>query len=208
LANVPVEDERFRYFQSVLATAHPGATTNSPTRLADRATMLSNWDPSYPSEQVDWYSEFIHREAPIAISWLQQPRNRESPGREYFEVRGVGIYDPPGNVNKSFAVAPLDDGSICLWNLRTSAGRHGEIAARSTAGTLSQSGAENQERSKMISTGVTECVSIDNERGKAYIAVQSCKLQMCLASNAAIKRPSCSNCRSIHISQSMSFITA
>lgn len=189
LANVPVDDERFRYFQRVWGEVKPEDLANAPIAPDERKRMLANWDPSYSTEKVDWYSEFIHREAPIAISWLQQPRHRESPGHEHLEVRGVGTYNPPGNNDSSFAVAPLDDGSICLWNLSASTGRKGEISARSASATVSISSQGNQDRSKMINTGVTECVSIDNERGKAYIAVQSCKLKPC-GVYVAIKRPS------------------
>jgi hypothetical protein len=142
----------------------------------ERIRIRANWDPVFPGEQVNWYDEYIRRHAPISTSWLQQPRNRESPEREYLEVRGVALYSPPDDPESTLAVAPLDDGSLCLWDVSGTRGRKGAIWQRSKPGILSvdphpQVGPSR--RSKMVSTGVTECISIDNLRKRAYIAVQS-----------------------------------
>jgi hypothetical protein len=137
---------------------------------------MANWDPSYPTEKVYWYDEYIARNAPISTSWLQQPRNRESAEHEYLEVRGMGIYTPPGEADATLVVGPLDDGSVCLWDISGSRGRRGSIVARSKSGLISvdqapQTGAGR--RSKSINTGVTECVSVDSARKRAFFAVQS-----------------------------------
>ncbi len=137
---------------------------------------MANWDPSYPNEKVHWYDEYIARNAPISTSWLQQPRNRESPGHEYLEVRGMGIYTPPGESDATLVVGPLDDGSVCLWDISGSRGPKGSIVARSKSGLLSVDPAPYigaDKRSKMINTGVTECVSVDSARKKGFFAVQS-----------------------------------
>jgi len=138
--------------------------------------LRANWDPSYPEEKVNWYEEFIARNAPISTSWFEQPRNRESAEHEYLEVRGLALYTEPGMQGSILAVAPLDDGSICLWDIHGEKGKRGSIVARSKSGLLavdsnpqSNAGA----RSKMISTGVTECISVDSARKRAYVAVQS-----------------------------------
>lgn len=142
----------------------------------EKVRIRANWDPVYPGEQVNWYDEYITRHAPISTSWLQQPRNRESAEREHLEVRGVALYTPPGDSESSFAVAPLDDGSLCLWDISGTRGRRGAIWQRSKPGILSvdlhpQTGPSR--RSKMVSTGVTECISIDSFQNRAYVAVQS-----------------------------------
>jgi hypothetical protein len=127
----------------------------------EKIRIMANWDPSYPGEEVNWYDEYIARNAPISTSWFQQPRNRESAEHEYLEVRGMAIYTRPGEPSSALAVAPLDDGSLCLWDISGTEGRKGSIVARSKSGILSvdptpQTG--TGPRSKMISTGVTECV--------------------------------------------------
>ena len=139
---------------------------------------MANWDPSYPNEKVQWYDEFIARNAPICTSWMQQPRDRESAQHEYLEARGIAVYKPPGEADATLVVAPLDDGSLCLWDINGTRGRKGAIVGRSKSGILSVDNnrkAEERRRSKMISTGVTECISIDSANNKAYVAVQSGK---------------------------------
>jgi len=136
---------------------------------------MANWDPSYPEEKVQWYDEYIARNAPISVSWLQQPRNRESPEHEYLEVRGMGIYTPPGEEDATLVVGPLDDGSVCLWDISGTKGRKGSIIARSKSGLISADPASQigtGKHSKLISTGVTECVSVDSSRKRAFFAVQ------------------------------------
>lgn len=144
-------------------------------RSNERIRIMANWDPSYPEEKVQWYDEFIARNAPISTSWLQQPRNRESPEHEYLEVRGMGIYTPPGEEDATLVVGPLDDGSVCLWDITGTKGRKGSIIARSRSGLISADEAAQKgtgKRSKLISTGVTECVSVDSARKRAFFAVQ------------------------------------
>ncbi|KAF7902856.1 hypothetical protein EAF00_002758 [Botryotinia globosa] len=141
----------------------------------ERVRILANWDPSYPTEKVKWYDEYIARNAPISTSWVQQPRHRESASHEHLEVRGMALYTPMGENKSTMVVAPLDDGSICIWDISTDTPRKGSIIARSKSGILSvdEDPKDLESRSKMISTGVTECISVDSTLKRAYVAVQS-----------------------------------
>lgn len=151
----------------------PNVAQNIKAKANERIRILANWDPTYPDEKVDWYSEFIHRSAPIAMNWLQQPRNVESGEQDLMEVRGAGVFDPPGSDEASMVVGPLDDGSICIWDVSGPPGRRGRIIARSATNTLSTTGsASDAPRSRMINTGVTECISVDSHQRRAYIAIQ------------------------------------
>ncbi|KAH7391316.1 hypothetical protein BKA64DRAFT_100100 [Cadophora sp. MPI-SDFR-AT-0126] len=158
----------------------------------ERIRILANWDPSYPQEKVSWYDEYIARNAPISTSWLQQPRNRDSNEHEYLEVRGMGIYTPAGEDDAAMVVAPLDDGSVCLWSLNGEPGRKGSIIARSKSGLISVDPVPHTDgtRSKMISTGVTECVSVDNAGKRAYFAVQSGLVEVDLETLSVINHES------------------
>jgi hypothetical protein len=145
----------------------------------EKIRIMANWDPSYFNERVHWYDEYIARNAPISTSWMQQPRNRDSAQHEYLEAKGMAVYRPPGEADATLVVAPLDDGSLCLWDMKGTRGRKGAIVGRSKSGLLSvdkNPKSEEGRRSKMISTGVTECISIDSAQKKAYVAVQSGKL--------------------------------
>ena len=163
----------------------PGFAENSaPSADSERVRAMANWDPSYRDEKVDWYGEYIARHGPIAMSWLQQPRIKGSDFEDTHEIRGIGLYqDSTG----SKIVAPLEDGSVCLWQVgyeqdgnTPSSFRRGAVHARSRPNLLSvchEQSTMGQEpptsRAKMTSTGVVECVSVDNFRNKAYFAVQS-----------------------------------
>lgn len=144
-------------------------------RSNEKIRVMANWDPSYPGEKVQWYDEYIARNAPISTSWLQQPRNRESPEHEYLEVRGMGLYTPAGEDDATLVVGPLDDGSVCIWDISGTKGRKGSIIARSKSGLISADGPQigTGKRSKLISDGITECVSVDSGRKRAFFAVQS-----------------------------------
>lgn len=144
---------------------------------------MANWDPSYPSEKVDWYDEYIQRHAPIVVNWLQQPQIKDGAESAAIEARGVALYYPdnpdrePYKPETIFAVSPLDDGSVCLWDITGARGRKGAIYTKSKPGILFIDGptADNSSRSKRVDSGVTECVSVDSVRNRAFFAVQSRK---------------------------------
>lgn len=143
-------------------------------RSNEKIRIMANWDPSYPGEKVNWYDEYISRHAPISTSWLQQPWNRESADHEYLEIRGIGLYTASEDSDSSLVFGPLDDGSVCIWDIAGS--RKGSIIARSDSRVLFPPGATStgpQGQMNTISTGVTECVSIDNVRKRAYVAVHN-----------------------------------
>ena len=161
------------------------ARPRSPTasRQLQRKRALANWDPTYVGEDVNWYSEYIARHAPISLSWLQQPKTTEHDLEDLQDIRGIGLHH---DGNGSRVVAPLDDGSVCLWEIgyRQENGcpdkyRRGAIITRSKPGLLSVSGINGDSgqncptsKTKLTSTGVVECVSVDSVRNKAYFAAQ------------------------------------
>lgn len=85
----------------------------------------------------------------------------------------MALYHPPGNDEETHVIAPLDDGSVCIWDISAKSKSKGRIIGRSRAGVLSVEG--DGQRSKMVSTGVTECISVDSTQNKLYVAVQSSK---------------------------------
>ncbi|OAQ83243.1 F-box domain-containing protein [Purpureocillium lilacinum] len=139
---------------------------------------MANWDPAYPGERVSWYDEYIQRNGPACINWLQSPRMREGGCEAIIEARGMAMYNPydgRDGLGTMLAVSPLDDGSVCLWDVKGTRGKQGSIVARSKPDILFFDGpnGQNTRRSKKIDTGVTECVSINNDGHRAFFAVQS-----------------------------------
>lgn len=138
---------------------------------------MANWDPAFPDERTSWYDEFIQRNGPDCVNWLQIPRMRDREVQAGIEVRGMALYNPydgDDGLGTMLAVSPLDDGSVCLWDVKGSRGKQGGILARSKPEILffDGPGSQNARRSKRIDTGVTECVSVNNNGHKAFFAVQ------------------------------------
>ncbi|CAF9936987.1 MAG: hypothetical protein ALECFALPRED_007033 [Alectoria fallacina] len=177
----PIPIQEPRVFELRRAVARSDNNNASPTAETATARAMATWDPTYPDEKVDWYGEYIARHASLSMSWLEQPFNEQNGLRKKSETRGLGIFR---NHDDNLVVAPLDDGSVCLWNIgREDAApnpQDGRIMARSRPGLLSVNGPDGsipqnptKSRAKMTSTGVVECVSVDRARNKAYFAVQS-----------------------------------
>lgn len=142
---------------------------------------MANWDPAFPGEAVSWYDEYIQRNGPTSVNWLQTPRLQDGNLKTPIEARGMALYTPGSRgdtLGTMLAVSPLDDGSVCLWDVNGSLGRRGGIVSKSSPEILfiNGPGSENTKRSKKIDTGVTECVSVDNFNNRAFFAVQSRKL--------------------------------
>lgn len=166
-------------------TVHPAESRvdRTPQRLASgRLRALTNWDPSYPKEHTDWYGEYVARHAPVSLSWLQQPSRTLHNGKGTYDIKGLGYHT---NSSGSRVIAPLEDGSVCIWDI-SEAGREdglgeqprGAIRACSRPGLLYYPESHTEVESvfassgpDMTSTAVTECVSIDSIRNKAYFAV-------------------------------------
>ncbi|KAK8065552.1 myosin I myo5 [Apiospora hydei] len=127
--------------------------------------ITANWDPSFPGETISWYDEYIHRNSPIAVSWFERPQLRDGGLKDHIEVKGVAVYQHGDE--EVFAVSPLDDGSVCLWDIKgTRPGKKkGSILQQSKAGLLRM----GSSKSPYLSP---DCVSVDNARGRAFFAVQ------------------------------------
>ncbi|KAH7001663.1 hypothetical protein EDB80DRAFT_686596 [Ilyonectria destructans] len=156
---------------------------------------LANWDPAFPDERVSWYDEYIQRHGPTCVNWLQAPHVKDGGLRHPVEVRGMALYSPndgDDGLGSLLAVSPLDDGSVCLWDVNGSRGKRGGIVATSQPNILftDRRGNDNNRRSKRIDTGVTECVSVNNNGHRAFFAVQSHLLEVDLNRLEVVSRES------------------
>ncbi|BDD55677.1 hypothetical protein MPDQ_000864 [Monascus purpureus] len=152
---------------------------------ATQSRAAAAWDPSYEKEDVDWYSEYIARHGPVSLSWLQQPytKRENSRRKEFFEVKGIGLLRDWSSARGNKVVAPLEDGSVCIWDLNHShcsetQGTKGKIIGMSAPGILMTDMSRRKEtspvsKSKAVAdfVSVGECVSVDSIRRRAYLAV-------------------------------------
>lgn len=164
--------------------ATPAAGDSITDDDRERARIMANWDPCFPSEPVSWYDEYLLRHGPIVVNWMQLPRTANLSSGHFVEARGVALYRPDnshldGSCRETLlAVSPLNDGSVCLWDVNgTQTGKRGSIVAQSRPGILFIDGpdADNKRRSKRINSGVTESVSVDSLHHRAFFAVQGRK---------------------------------
>lgn len=178
----PIPIQEPRVFELQRAVVRSGSRNAPEKEKATTARALASWDPTYPDEKVDWYGEYIARHAPLSMSWLEQPFTEQDGSREKVETKGLGILQDASD--SVLVVAPLDDGSVCLWKIGSEEAppnsQDGRIMARSKPGLLSVNGSDfgmslnsTTSRAKITSTGVVECVSVDKSRNKAYFALQS-----------------------------------
>lgn len=151
----------------------------------ERLRIRANWDPSYPNEKVSWYDEYIQRHGPTVANWFEPARRKDNSDKWVnVDARGVALYRPdnflddPAGLDTLLAISPLDDGGICIWDVNGTRGKKGSIFAKSKPGLLFVDGpqADNNRASKRVDSGVTECVSVDNQRHRAFFAVQSREL--------------------------------
>ncbi|KAI6816966.1 hypothetical protein KC342_g15236 [Hortaea werneckii] len=147
---------------------------------AQRQRAFANWEPAFPDERLDYYDEFIRRHAPISVGWLDLPKAQRNADREEVrEATGIGTLNDSDSGSVRHLIAPLDDGSICIWDVSRRStvdyGGGGKLLGQSTPGLLTgqPANATAESHNIMTETGAVECVSIDNDARKGYFAVQS-----------------------------------
>ena len=138
--------------------------------ISKHARAVASWDQTHPSERIDWYSEYIARHASLSSIW------RSEEGTYPSEVRGLALI---GDGTKS--VGPLDNGSLCVWDMDQAATgrihiqRNFREISRSLPGTLfedrTQAGESSQRKSPLAFSGVGECITVDSRLQRAYVAV-------------------------------------
>jgi hypothetical protein len=161
---------------AVASGAPPSTTIPDTTDRTQRSRALANWEPGYPGEKIDYYEEYIHRHADVNIDWINLPNSGSGDKREIREATGIGILSKNGD-GTHHLVSPLDDGSICVWDVtaRSTSSDAGKarLVGQSSAGLLTGNASSDRNHSLMTETGAVECVSIDGNASKGYFAVQN-----------------------------------
>lgn len=171
---------------------------NDPSNKSSFARSLANWDPAYPDEETDFYEEYIRRHAPINVAWLGIPSRGLADGPETCEATGVGFLEDPISGSARHVVAPLDDGSVCIWDIHPreteSQSTQGRIIGRSRTGLLTGSDNASQPlpmshiKALMTETGAVESVSIDNNQQRGYFAQNNTMVEVDLSTLQTVSR--------------------
>ncbi|KAI4216482.1 MAG: hypothetical protein LQ351_000971 [Letrouitia transgressa] len=97
------------------------------------------------------------------MSWLEQPKGGVNGPNERREIKGLGV---TGEHSEQFVIAPLDDKSVCVWDIGASGDpkrvSDGKIKACSRRGIIST---DNWDSDRI------GAVSVDKFHNKAYFAV-------------------------------------
>ncbi|PKY00804.1 hypothetical protein P168DRAFT_307245 [Aspergillus campestris IBT 28561] len=150
---------------------------SSPS-FSERTRAAVEWDPSVEGEDRDWYSEYIARNGPLSFSWLQQPFSRSSSRKDFREVKGMALLRDWSSARENKVVAPLDDGSVCIWDLNHShsigsQATKGRVLGVSAPGILMAdlSGRAGKQSPSQRFINLGETMSVDSIRRRAYMAV-------------------------------------
>jgi hypothetical protein len=136
---------------------------------------LANWEPGFPGENMDYYEEYIHRHADVNINWIDLPNESGKDRREMREATGIGILSDGGSGSQHM-ISPLDDGSICVWDVTArstmDSGGSARLVGQSMSGLLTGRATPDKSHTLMTETGAVECVSINSSSKRGYFAVQ------------------------------------
>lgn len=160
----------------VASATGPASSATDPddTDRIERSRALANWEPGYPGEDIDYYEEYIHRHADVNIDWIDLPNKSGGDKREVREATGIGIFSNNGG-SAQHLVSPLDDGSICIWDVtaRSTTSNNGRagLVGQSSPGLLTGTASSDRSHALMTETGAVECVSIDGNVSNGYFAV-------------------------------------
>lgn len=139
-----------------------------------RNRALANWEPGYPGEDIDYYEEYIHRHADVNVDWINLPNTGGGDKREVREATGMAILSNNGSQN---IVSPLDDGTVCVWDVTsrstTRDGGRAKLLDQSSSGLLTGGASPDRSHTLMTEIGAVECISIDSSASKGYFAVQN-----------------------------------
>ncbi|KAI1421378.1 hypothetical protein F5Y12DRAFT_718490 [Xylaria sp. FL1777] len=196
-----IDEEGIPLSRAVPADHHPLQHQNVIERIGLLSTrkrekeysrIAANWDPTFPGEKPNWYHEYIQRNAPITTNWFARPHPPEGPTEDAIDVRGIALYEPYKTENQLFAVSPLDDGSICIWDVKGSKVKKGSILSKSKPGLLwhARGTSSGDMSNQSIDRGIIECVSVDNSRHAAFFALGNNLVEVDLQTLAVVSMTS------------------
>lgn len=162
------------------ADSTPGSSLNADNahhvNRRQRCRALANWEPGFPGERMEYYEEYIQRHADVNINWIDLPNESGKDRREMREATGVGLLSDGGSGSQHM-ISPLDDGTICIWDVTARStmdnGGSARLVGQSVSGLLTGRATPDRSHTIMTETGAVECVSINSLLKRGYFAVQN-----------------------------------
>ncbi|KAK2737655.1 hypothetical protein FQN57_007462 [Myotisia sp. PD_48] len=170
---------RKRCYREVVQAYHqPTARRVGMTRNTEHApSSAARWDPTSDEENICWYSEYVARHSPISVTWLEIPDAGQLDNGKSCRIRevgGMGLLKDISYNGSDKIIGPLDDGTVCVWDLSRSSDREsrksrGRAIAESQPGLLTSYQDGRADKNLVVS----ECVSIDSPSNRAYFVVDT-----------------------------------
>ncbi|KAA8893048.1 hypothetical protein FN846DRAFT_788470 [Sphaerosporella brunnea] len=152
--------------QAILDSTAAEAYTHF-SRTDELAVVIDSW----PYTDVDWYSEYKFRHAPLSTRWL-------SPLED--EVKGLAAITT-NNTHKHLLISPLEDGAVSIWSPST-----GENVARSSAGVLHTPLPPASRKSRIAELGDNAVASAELDR--IYVASDSTLIELSLTTLQVVSK--------------------
>lgn len=142
---------------------HPDLDAKNTGEFA-RKRAWASWDPSFPSEKLDFYREYIHRHADLHHTWIHDTTETRVKSKKQLEAIGMGVFPEEDKI-----IAPMEDGSVCIWDIHpTNPSERGFVRSRPGLvpfGPLSQQ--------SVWETTAIETISVNSTMKRVYIASHS-----------------------------------
>ena len=178
-AQIPVPDPAVLQLRAAVRSAASSHGNETAIQAEDHKLRgaRSGKNREVATQDVNFYHEYIARHSSLAMSWLEKPAEEK---RDYgLEIRGLAHF---GGLQETI-IAPLDDSSVCLWNVgcdsSASSTSNGRIQARSKPGLLLPNGrhpsldsGEGSHPNMPWNEAIVENVSVDKLRKRVYFAVK------------------------------------
>nr|KMM64804.1 hypothetical protein CPAG_01156 [Coccidioides posadasii RMSCC 3488] len=183
--------------------AHRAQVNGLDHHATRAAPSTHSHDPIYGKEGIDWYSEYMTRNAPISIRWLQQPKSKALHGVCNREIKGMGLLKRSAYAESRRVVAPLDNGSVCVWDISQQkpgepTASWGQVVNTSKRGILfhDHSGRTGTSARKHVNESLVggNCVNVDSPRSRVYIAVGNCVSEVDLAALQVVSQHNYPQC--------------
>ncbi|EER23441.1 F-box domain containing protein [Coccidioides posadasii C735 delta SOWgp] len=183
--------------------AHRAQVNGLDHHATRAAPSTHSHDPIYGKEGIDWYSEYTTRNAPISIRWLQQPKSKALHGVCNREIKGMGLLKRSAYAESRRVVAPLDNGSVCVWDISQQkpgepTASWGQVVNTSKRGILfhDHSGRTGTSARKHVNESLVggNCVNVDSPRSRVYIAVGNCVSEVDLAALQVVSQHNYPQC--------------
>ena len=164
---MPIQEPSVFALQRAVSRAKVDGVDTTETRLAREGVATTRSKDFDFNRSVNWYNEYVSRNAPLSTGWLPSPSMQSG---HRLDIQGIGLYTKD---SQHTLVSPIEDGSVCLWNL--GAGENWDYPEAGNILSTSKPGLFGTDDVGLRNTGaITEGVSVDQARHKIYVASGGC----------------------------------